>query len=242
MDMARGFIGFVLGLAVMVGVAFSGALDGASRWWAHTVLHRADGKVDYDPEHSRYTVTAIYQPADNGQPSCEPRYAFVNHTNRVVKFLPDGFDDSSDGYGNQNGYGNQPPGNGYVSTTPGQTNVPPSKSGSQGYDAQNYGPSNYDQLDGGSPNTGPQGYDQQSDNGSRDGGRRSYDDQDDDADQAYEGRSHDDRYDGDRYDSAQYDSSQYDSDQYNNDYPGDADNGGGECNAGVVKIVLDRKK
>lgn len=212
MDMARGFAGFVLGLVVMGAVFFTGALDGASHWWARNVLHRADTNYDYDPEHSRYTVSTIYEPADNGQPSCEPRYTFVNHTTRVVKFLPDGYDDS---YGNQSGYNNS--GSGYVSMTPGQANViPPSKPGSHGDNARDYWQSNDDRQGYGPPPSGQQGYDQQSYGGGQD-----YADQGYDSGREYDGSSHDDRYDGDD--------------------PGEANNVG-ECSAGVVKIILDRKK
>jgi hypothetical protein len=212
MDMARAFVGFVLGLVVMGAVVASGALDGAVHWWARNVTHRGDANYDFDPEHARYTVTTLYRPDDSSRPGCEPRYIFVNHTNRVVKFLPDGYDDSS--YGDQGSY--SPPGSKYVSTTPEQGGpVPPSKPGAPGYDAQTYGPSNYDQQTYGPPSSGQQGHDQQSY-----GGSQGYNDQDYDSGQEYDGSSHDDQYD--------------------DDYPGPGN--GGECNTGVVKIILDRKK
>jgi hypothetical protein len=206
MDMARGFVGFVLGLVAMGAVFFTGALDGASYWWARNVTHRGDANYDFDPEHSRYTVRTTYLPPDNGQPGCEPFYTFVNHTNRVVKFLPDGYDDSA--------YG-QAYGSNYVPMTPGQADaVPPSKPESPGYDGQGSGPSSYDQQVYGPPPSGQQGYAPQ-------GGGQGYDGQGYDSGLAYEGSSHEDRYE--------------------DDYPGDTSDGG-QCNPGVVKIVLDRKK
>jgi len=155
MDMIRGFVGFVMGLVVMGGLYFGGALDSTAHWWARNVTHRGDNRYDPDPEHARYSISAIYQPAGSGGDNCEPRYEFINHTTRTVKFLPDGFDDSS--YGNPNGYVPQTPGSNYVSTTPDQSTYGPPTSANtqQAYGSQNYGSSNYDQSYG--PSNGSYG-------------------------------------------------------------------------------------
>ncbi|HTT97282.1 MAG TPA: hypothetical protein VMF58_04490 [Rhizomicrobium sp.] len=221
MDMVRAFVGFVMGLVVMGAVAFSGALDSGSHWWARNVIHRGDVNYDPDPEHARYSIRALYQPAGNGNNNCEPEYQFINHTNRSVKFLPDGYDDTA--YGNQGAYNNQQPPSGYVSTTPGEGNEgPPSNYGQQQSDgAQNYGPSNYDQQSYGPQNSGPQsGY-----------GSQSY------RNQNYGNQSYGDQ----GYESGAYDNGGSDDDQYDDDYPGEYKNDGG-CNPGTVQIIFDRKK
>jgi hypothetical protein len=152
MEMVRGFVGFVLGAVVVVGLHFAGLLDAPTHWWARNVTHRGDNAYEADPEHARYAISAIFRAANNGEAGCEPRYEFINRTMRTVKFLPDGIDDSIPG--NPNRYTAQTSGSGYVSTTPDQPAYgPPSGSESQqGYDPQDYGPSNDDQQSYGQSN------------------------------------------------------------------------------------------